>query len=298
MGKKAIAYLDLMGFRAACDSALDDSLPIEMLDDENHAIEIAKADEKVKINDPKLKEIHEKGTLTSFEHYLPFSDSIFVVSNCPCKFVYQLSNFIINCICLSDGVDELNPVIFRGGLFYGDARLVSPKALINRELKDTYNLVGEGVVGAVHLEEMQKDLDNIYGPRILCDCEFVNRLCGKAKSYVGRCATDISRNELFWPMVHFVEDDSLDDDGCGRNVITREKDQVVGRLCELLSSAYELYNKHKSQERVAKHYEGFMHLLIASAKRCNPSFGAAISDTVKKIVVDNKELLQQLGINP
>jgi len=87
------------------------------------------------------------------------------------------------------------PVLFRGGMAWGEVCVYEAPALVAREVVQRHNLVGKAVVEAVGLEQA-----GAKGPVLLCSEPFAARLSMQAKDYL-RQITVGNKNllEICWP---------------------------------------------------------------------------------------------------
>src|ERR1022692_3597494 len=97
-----VAYLDVLGFSSYTEKDLYGAqlllrhqefiLQTSLQDGQSHPAS--------SYPNPSLAALAEAHLVDSFKHFLPFSDSIFIVSESPDKFAQQLSNFLIACLSL------------------------------------------------------------------------------------------------------------------------------------------------------------------------------------------------------
>ncbi|MFN8358660.1 MAG: hypothetical protein U0264_01980 [Candidatus Kapaibacterium sp.] len=211
---KTVAFLDLLGFKNYVKK--DISGASELLSDYNEII-------KNKIHDqtyhPQLLDKNIKLCIDSFETFLPCSDSIFITSKDPNRFVEQVSHllsdsFLINSEQYRNPVSHLNllevsipnlggapnerktvehyPVLFRGGVSFGEAYVTENSSIVNGELIQSANLIGKAVIEAIGLEKPYK------GPRLICNSKFVDQLSVKIKDkYIGTIKLG-ELYEIYW----------------------------------------------------------------------------------------------------
>ncbi|MCL5421102.1 MAG: hypothetical protein M1461_01330 [Nitrospirae bacterium] len=296
---KVVAYLDLLGFR---NYTLNDTVGALRLLEDYHAIFYTKMSDgelhPASSYKPDLQKFAESHLIDSFEAFLPFSDSIFIVSSDPDKFILQLSSFLIHCFLINSdqymnpgkkdqptkvtvkqmGLNETGkvdvreveenwyPVLFRGGITYDDVIPFEIKGLFKSEKVIIPNLMGRGVVEAVGLEE------SIKGPRVGLSEALYNQLSTESKYYTK--ALSEGRYELLWPAFHFNSDDNC-------------SDNELFKIGTLLRPALILKNSVKDPD-VAIHYKCFVDLIIAS---CDVNFEKVgcldkAKDKVSKIIAD------------
>lgn len=223
-----------------------------------------------------LRDLAERTGIDSFEHFLPFSDSIFVSSTDPNKFIPQLGHFILNCfrftaahylhpedpanptrttipaIGLSaDGQletsmksEDLFPTLFRGGMAWGEAIPIQLFGLADKKPVQIANLAGKAVVDAVGLEATVK------GPRIVFTEPLYRKLDAGARIYVHE--TEVKGfYELLWPgMAYVLENRRFD----------------RGEFQTLFIPAVNLWRAH-NHTPVAEHYFRFVELVVTSTLR-------------------------------
>jgi hypothetical protein len=189
--KKLVAYIDLLGFSNHVHENISDAVRILI----HYSIALQS---KIRNNrmypidsyENGLKELAKRTSIDSFEYVIPFSDSIFIVSNDANDFVPQISSFIYNCLYMTSPyyinpkdsgdptkVDMVNftngqidsimldthyhPAIFRGGMAYGEVLPIDIWGIIDTEPQKLKVLAGEAIVRAVELEK------TIKGPRVI-----------------------------------------------------------------------------------------------------------------------------------
>lgn len=221
---KTVAFLDILGFGQV---ALKDIIgAIELISDYQTIVNNKVTDQTIH---PTLLTTEEKICADSFETLLPFSDSIFITSTDPDKFVKQVSHllshsFIINshqytypdnpanplettiAQVSTSGTTRIKvnryPVLFRGGVSFGDVANMTVNSIINNAIYPLANLTGKALVEAVYLEKAGK------GPRIFCNKNFVDQLTQDTKDkYIGIVKPD-ELYEIYWTTsVYFDQND-------------------------------------------------------------------------------------------
>lgn len=176
MNNRVIAYLDLLGF--SNNTNLSSGYAADSIIDCNVVLKEKYYDEKMLLKKNKIIDDFSRNHLiTSFEDYLPFSDSAFITSDKPEIFIQQISNFLISCFkmnsdeykkpinkiepriviathffvnnqkVVSEKVEEYwFPLIFRGGVSYGRVIRMDVHSIQNYELKEFFNLSGDPVI--------------------------------------------------------------------------------------------------------------------------------------------------------
>ena len=215
-----VAFLDILGFSAYTEADLNSAMMLlrdqqfilshKLLDGKNYPAQ--------SYPDPELGRIAESHLVDSFQHFLPFSDSTFVVSDEPDKLVRQLSHFLIECLGLvghayahveDPGHPEVvtvktlpggathqetwYPPLWRGGLAAGTVEVVipTPIGLYNRQQVEIPNLAGPAVVKAVSLEKKGR------GPRLFCEAGFKDHFEPALQPFFRPVTAEVA--ELLWP---------------------------------------------------------------------------------------------------
>ena len=219
---KTVAFLDLLGFGQVA------------LKDTNGAIELI-SDYQIIVNNkvtdatihPTLLTTAEEICADSFETLLPFSDSIFITSLDPDKFVKQVAHllshsFLINANQYSQPDNPANPmettipeivsltetrrlkvnrypVLFRGGISFGNVANLTVNSIVNNNISPLTNLTGTALVEAVYLEKSGK------GPRVFCNKGFVDQLNKSTKDkFIGTIKAD-ELYEIYWTTSVFFD---------------------------------------------------------------------------------------------
>ncbi|HEV2247228.1 MAG TPA: hypothetical protein VGW37_11305 [Terriglobia bacterium] len=218
--------------------------------------------------DPDLARMAEAHLVDSFSHFLPFSDSIFIVSEDPDKFARQLSHFLIECLNLvghvyddaddpgrpeavtitelpsgEQHVERWYPPIWRGGLGTGALATFRVTGIDSGATVPIPNLAGAAVVKAVRAEKAAK----CRGPRLLCEKDLIETFGPDIRPYF-RCVTD-SISELLWPAFQFEQ---------GNNP---RVDML--QFHELWNPVVGLW-KSKRGQPAFEHYDEFLKLLVRS----------------------------------
>ncbi len=285
MDERVVVFLDLLGFSKYVEDNPQGAL--QLIEDYSTQVTQSIEDNKLHPVDAYshvgLKKIAERTMITSFMHFLPMSDSIFIVSDNASLLVHQLSHFLVNCFALRQAAfaygrshgDPRNvvvrgfycgdsahtthcevwyPLLFRGAIACGNVNLLRIPSVTDATMARTSNLVGPAVVDAVRLEG-----EGTRGPRLLCTEEFVARLDQEAALYVGECidADKPEVREIYWPLAYFET----------------EADVHAGLqngLNEPLRAAVNLW-KYFLNSTVSDHYYALIRLLIKSTCKKYPS---------------------------
>ncbi len=270
------AYLDLLGFKYFLDKDLEGAL--NMLYVSHTGIYNILRE---------YRNIAERHSLTSFDYFLPFSDSIFIQSSKPALFVDQLSCFLLDTFLYhafpyshSESqndpskvtIDELSldigrnltvnkkpaywfPVIFKGGIDYGNCYCREIYSIKEGKLTLTPNLIGKSVVKAVSLEK------EITGPRIICTQAFYEAARrddnkNKLDRYIVRMEVAENKEilyEIYWTAFHFSE--------------TNDCEFELINSFEALFGPAVKYWKENNHLKCSLHYYNFLKLIVKSTLR-------------------------------
>lgn len=218
--------------------------------------------------DPSQAALADAHLVDSFKHFLPFSDSTFIVSESPDKFARQLSHFLMECLQLvghvyNDADDPARPEaveitefpsgkkraerwyppIWRGGLATGEVAAFNVTGIDNGKPLQIPNLAGAAVVKAVRTEKAGK----CRGPRLLCEVGFEKNFGADVQPYL-RSVTD-TVSELLWPAFLFERGNNPQVD--------------MNQFHDLWYPAVGLW-KSKRGQPVFEHYDEFLKLLVRS----------------------------------
>ncbi len=214
-------------------------------------------------------QLPEKIQLDSFYHFLPFSDSTFIVSREPNKFLRQFADFLAACFQINEHaylVPEIDnapeevtirewglsgvktfkqrwyPGLWRGGLAFGDVHLTAATAITDGSPYKVPNIVGPAVVDAVRVEKNGK------GPRLFCARELPDSLDIELKAYFAAVEGSETVSEFLWPALTYA----------------KENPHVeINDFCNLWLPAVALWKSKRGQPSFV-HYDEFLKLLIRS----------------------------------
>jgi hypothetical protein len=303
MNQKAVAYIDLLGFSNCVKNNPEEA--IMMLTHFNTILSSLNFEREVHPSAnyiAPLQSLARRTSNESFEHFMPFSDSVFIASSNCSDFLLQLGNFVKDAFLFNAriysypenpadptathyiGVDPSNPknvidipchqppVLFRGGLSFGDVIETTPAALFNNQRCNCNNLMGEAVVRAVKMEGLVK------GPRILFDVRVYEQLNAEAKLYC-RLVPDkdekgqpLGLYEILWPAMGYITEN--------KELFTQE----IAHFYDLFTPAYNLWRFYKGNEDVAIQYERFLELIVTSAIRIYDYMG--MGDYIRQRMVE------------
>lgn len=274
---KITAYIDLLAMSSFVRENVRDAISI--FEGYDFIMRTKIIDEKIQPasseKDVNLKELLDRTGTSSFDYFLPFSDSIFLASSDTDKFIKQLGNFVLSCYLYNSegynkgalnpcmpytskvlGLDgkeytqNIYPILFRGGISIGS---IVEKQLIGKNkgnIQPFPVLIGEPVVKAVKMESLVK------GPRLIIDENSYNRLSDSTKKYIRK--TEVSSYyEIMWPAYYFIESN-------GHTEITKFKD--------LFTPAINLWYAFNHTSN-SIHYFTLLNLIIASTLKFADNIG-------------------------
>ncbi len=292
MPSLAVAYLDILGFP---EYVKEDPEGAEaLLDDGSSLLDLDATEEQLNPVDSygdDLRTIAERRAMTSFQYLLPMSDCVFILSQNPSLMVFQLSAFLASRFgfkshayaCASKSGDPRDvvvsefilaqngfrvrkktkkwyPLLYRGGVDFGEARAKPVVSLVDRETKRTVNVVGSAVVEAVRLEALGR------GPRVRCSKAFAEQVSGDASAFVGTSYDNERSLELYWPMTYFETHTD-----CSHG--------LINQFGQAFRPAILLWS-HFAGTSVVEHYRAFIRLMVESARRKYPASETEIRDYV------------------
>jgi len=263
-----VAFLDVLGFRNYTNEDLDGAC--RLLGHQEFILRLKLQDKKLyppsSYPDPSLAALAESHLVDSFKHFLPFSDSIFIVSETPDKFARQLSHFLIECFSFVahayDNADNPNapenvkvmqfpgfatreekwyPPLYRGGLSIGDVVVGGVTGIENGGEMRMPNLAGPAAVKAVLIEKQFR------GPRLFCEAGFENNFSPDVRHFFRPVTVAVS--ELLWPAFVF-------------NPNNKAQTEMT-EFYKLWGPALGLW-KSKRGDDAFEHYDEFLRLLVRS----------------------------------
>ena len=263
-----VAYLDVLGFSSYTEE--DFAGALRLLSHQELILRQKLQDGELhppsSYPDASLAALAEAHLVSSFEHFLPFSDSLFIVSETPDMFARQLSHFLIECLTLVGYVyddpdnpsrpeavkavefpsgaaheESWYPPLWRGGMAAGDLVFGGVTGIEHGKEVRVPNLAGPAVVKAVVAEK------KLRGPRLLCEAGFENNCGPDVRRYFRSAAPGVS--ELLWPA--FIYN------------LNNESRIEVFEFQKLWRPAVGLW-KSKRGHVSFEHYDEFLKLLIRS----------------------------------
>lgn len=297
--KKAVAYIDLLGFSKLVEQSLGDAVVV--IANANTILSQHIFEKKIHPSSgypDEIKEYAKDTSVESIEDYLPFSDSVFLTSSNCDDFVMQLGSFVRKCYTLTAGhyihpkdpldptkesipniivnddgspsikeIDShLPPTLFRGGISYGEVENLTPMGIVGGQEMKMNTLAGEAVVKAVRLEESVR----VKGPRLVFDNSLYSQLSEKTKKYCRQVPERPDLYEILWPMTSYIS--------------TNPYTGALTDFNEMFNSAYNLWIPHKDNPEVGLHYIKFMEIIIVSTIRAYDLFWDKKDNVVKKLI--------------
>ena len=219
MSKNRIcAYIDILGFKEIINTDINGA--IQLISDYQEILKIKKMDESMfkeqyekEEKDMNLKSLFDKSIIDSFEYFIPFSDSVFIIASDISKLIFQISNFFIDSFIISGhqfadlhvkkrkdllqvtSKTKWYPLLFKGGLSFGECVPYKNYQVSEFKLTQNYNLVGKAVAEAVKYEKIDK------GPRLFCSRQFYNVITNNESTQIVVPTENHKETyEILWPM--------------------------------------------------------------------------------------------------
>jgi hypothetical protein len=305
---KIVAYIDLLGFSNHVRKNTSDAMMIfsnynTILHSKIRNNQMYPVDSYIN----ELKELAKRTSIDSFEYFMPFSDSIFIVSNNANEFVSQISSFIYDCFYMTshfylnpkdsrdpEKVDMENfslsednqinsamiethchPTLFRGGMAYGEVIPIDIWGIIDTNPQKFKNFMGKAVVKAVKLESIVK------GPRIIFEQDTYEQLNDEVKSRYIRKVKDKDFYEILWPAITYIPENG-------------EK-EMQQHFPEMFAAAVNLWKAY-NHTPYSEHYFCFIELIVASTIQFFSTLGYK-DEAVKLVItaIKNKGLEDKIG---
>jgi hypothetical protein len=213
-----VAFLDVLGFSSYTEEDFYGAL--RLLGHQEFILRQKLEDGKLhppeSYADSSLAALAEAHLVGSFKHFLPFSDSIFIVSETPDSFARQLSHYLIECLSLVGHVyddpedpafpeavkvtdlpagtthpEKWYPPLWRGGLAAGEVVFGGVTGIENDAPVRIPNIAGPAVVKAVSVERTCR------GPRLFCRAGLEEVFGPEIRPFFRRVKEGV--NELLWP---------------------------------------------------------------------------------------------------
>ncbi len=294
--QKIVAYIDLLAFSNFIRENRPDAL--DCFRNYNAIVDRKISDNKIHpVNSysESLKELASNTSLNAIEHFLPFSDSVFIVSDNPNSLMYQLSSFLLQAyqmnansyiepfkphnplrkeipsfsfdekMNISVSQIEVNsfPTIFRGGMAYGEVIATSHQSIVNYEPIRRTNIAGKAVVDAVHLE------NSVKGPRIIFKKDVYDQLSQEVKDRMIRIVPEKAElYELLWPAMAYIPSN---------------KENDIQHFYNLFKGAVNLW-KGFNHETFSSQYFNFIEIIIAGTIRHFQSLNIEVTSQIEKAI--------------
>ena len=279
MNQNIVAYIDLLAFSNHLRENTSDAL---MAMNNYNTILSSKIRDEV-INPvssyPKeLQELAKKTSIDSFDFFLPFSDSVFLMSSDCSSFIKQLGSFVLQSFTFTahfyiDPIDPLKPekgyinnysinkdgeldvnqeecnyypALFRGGLAYGEAFPIELSSVIDCAPNKTKVITGKAVVDAVHLES------SVKGPRLVFCQDVFTQLNEDACDYCRKIPEKNDMYEILWPALEYIKQNE-----------SFQCKQEIQKMYEIIIPAYNLWKAY-NHTPFSAHYLNLIELIIAS----------------------------------
>jgi hypothetical protein len=288
--KKIITFLDLLGFSEYC--RLDASGAARLLEAQKTTLQTKFSDQEIRYTDLQCQRLASCNAVTSFEYFLPFSDSIFIIASDADLFVQQISTFLVDAFLLhghtfahadnpnnptvqrikvfsTSGVHETEeqwfPCLWRGGVTFGEVNFANVPIINKGTQAHSPIAFGTGIVDAVGLEKSGK------GPRLFCSKEISNIPKMHKHPFVVECI-ECKGYEILWPCAVFNEKGNPDTEAT--------------TFLDLFLPAKTLWVS-KIGTLVEQHYWEYLRLIIRSALHWAKTVNAL--PDVRKIIISKAE---------
>ncbi len=254
---RTCAYLDILGFRTFIEVNRDLYGAVELINYYQNVLNLTNMAAKVSAartttdalscEDEALRNRNLQLKFTTFEHFLPTSDSIFIQSSSEDRglFVAQISSFLLKCLTLIRPMPKF-PLLLRGGIAYGECCAMPVTSILNNTTKESAVLAGMAVAEAVRLEGRTKG----DGPMLLCSKSFYEALPEETRKYI---KTVGDQYIILWPAFYYY-------DACSENHTDFRHEQEFDELFGLAANWWKEYNHLP----YGSHYYGFLKLIIES----------------------------------
>ena len=279
MNNNIVAYIDLLAFSNHLRENTNDALMAM-----NNYNTIMSTKIRDDITNPvlsystELQELAKSSSVDSISYFIPFSDSIFLMSDDCNRFIKQLGDFVLRSFTITadfyrdpidpshpekgkiinfkiddkgnliteDGICNYYPAIFRGGLAYGESIPVELFSKVTNKPSKSTIITGKAVVDAVKLES------SVKGPRLVFEQNVYDLLDVDTKIYCRRTPEKSDLYEILWPALLYIKqnDPSLNK-------------QEFSKISELLLPAYNLWKAY-NHTLYASQYFNLIELIIAS----------------------------------
>ena len=283
MDNNIVAYIDLLAFSNHLRENTSDALMAM-----NNYNTILSSKIRDEINHPvpsypeELQELAKMHSIDSFDFFLPFSDSVFLMSSDCSSFIKQLGSLVLQSFTLTahfytnpidpskpekgyinnysinkngefvinQGECNYYPALFRGGLAYGEAFPIELSSVIDKTPSKAKVITGKAVVNAVHLES------SVKGPRLVFFQDVFDQLDEDARDYCRIIPENSNKNstmyEILWPALKYIKQNE-----------TFQCQQEIQNMNDIIIPAYNLWKAY-NHTPFSAHYFNFIELIIAS----------------------------------
>lgn len=279
MENNIVAYIDLLAFSNHLRENTSDALMA--MNNYNTILSTKIRDEitnPVSSYPKELQELAKMHSIDSFDFFLPFSDSVFLMSSDCNTFIIQLGSFVLQSFTLTahyykNPIDPSNPekgfinnysidergelvinkdicnyypALFRGGLAYGEAFPIELYGVLDKKASREKVITGKAVVDAVKLES------RIKGPRLIFGETVYAQLSQDARDYCRMIPEDPNLYEILWPALEYIQQHE-----------SFQCEQEISKMTDLLIPAYNLWKAYNHTPFSAQYFN-FIELIIAS----------------------------------
>ena len=279
MDNNIVAYIDLLAFSNHLRENTSDAL---MAMNNYNTILSSKIRDEITNPVPsypeELQELAKIHSIDSFDFFLPFSDSVFLMSGDCSSFIKQLGSLVLQSFTLTarfytnpidpskpekgyinnysinkDGELVVNkgecnyyPALFRGGLAYGEAFPIELSSVIDKVPNKAKVITGKAVVNAVQLES------SVKGPRLVFCQDVFDQLNEDAHDYCRIIPENNNMYEILWPALEYIRQNDL-----------FQCQQEIQKMYGIILPAYNLWKAY-NHTPFSAHYFNLIELIIAS----------------------------------
>ena len=314
MDKNIVAYIDLLAFSNHLRENTSDALMA--MHNYNTILSTKIQDEMtnpVSSYPEGLQELAKKHSIDSFDFFLPFSDSVFLMSNDCSSFIKQLGSFVLHSFTLTsrfyenpidpsnpekgsiinfstneNGNLEVNqgecnyyPALFRGGLAYGEAFPIELYSVLDKNPTKSKVITGKAVVDAVRLES------SVKGPRLVFYNDVHDQLDDDARDYCRVTPESNKMFEILWPALEYIKQNDI-----------RQCELEIHKMYKIVVPAYNLWKAY-NHTPFSAHYFNLIELVMASTiqffdKKCQLKEFA--KESISKWISD-KDLKDKINLD-
>ncbi len=313
MSNNIVAYIDLLAFSNHMRENTKDAV---MAMNNYNTILYTKLRDKiihpVSSYPEELKELAQRCSIDSFDFFIPYSDSVFLMSNDCNSFVKQLGSFVFDSYIITArfcenpidsskpekgyvnnysvnengeilvNKEECNyyPALFRGGLAYGEAFPIDLYSVLNKKTAKAKIITGQAVIDAVDLEK------EIKGPRLIFNQKVYEQLNDDTRDYCRITPECSNMYEILWPAFKYIKQ---------RDPFLLKKE--IDKMSDIIEPAYNLWKAYKHMPFSAQYFN-FIEMIIASTiqffdKKCN------LKDFAKSKIsnwINRKEIKDKINV--